>query len=327
MTFSELYQRYAKDWLIVDSYRKRGLFYRHLLSLPVQWRRNRYKGRILKLVEQKGDFPVLEEAGDPDLVVSLTSFPFRMPRLHLVVRSILMQEYLPGRILLTLSSDEFPGGISSLPKELTDLIPNGLEIAFIGGNIRAHNKYYRAFECYSDKAVVTLDDDCVYPPDIVGRLMKLHARFPKAVCANKHAEVQWDENGFYSYRQWGRAYPAEPEERLTYAALGYGGVLYPPHIYDSTILDSALFRKLAPLADDLWLKAVQIKLGIKVAVSGQPFYHPVVIPGTQKVKLMSANVGGNKNDEQLHNLNSHFGLLDILRRECGPVHVTGVEKR
>lgn len=65
-------------------------------------------------------------------------------------------------------------------------------------------------------------------------------------------------------------------------------------------------------ADDLWLKAVEMVEGIEVVSGGEFFVHPVMVPKSQKVRLMKSNISGGGNDEQWGNLDRYFGLSGIL---------------
>lgn len=69
---------------------------------------------------------------------------------------------------------------------------------------------------------------------------------------------------------------------------------------------------LAPTADDLWLKAVELDCGIDVACGGF-FPKPVTIKSSQKVSLRSVNKGAmNMNDVQWKALDDHFNLKDKI---------------
>ena len=312
MNFFAAYERYCTYWLTVEEFRRRNFLYKHLFSLPYQWIRMHYAKRVEKLIDEETDFPLLQEQGDPNVVVSLTTFPFRVTSLHLVIKSLLKQDFLPGKIFLCLSEQEFPEKLDSLPAKLKELIPYGLEIDFIPGNIRSHKKYFAAFKKFSDKIVITVDDDLVYQRDTLSCLMKLHKLFPTAVCANRVREILIKNRAFFSYSKWGRPVPAQDTESGMYVAIGYTGVLYPPHVYDDSIFDHETFLRLAPLADDLWLKAIQIKNGVKVATGSGLFIHPVTITNTQKITLRRYNDGQKKNDVQWNQLDQHFGLMKTL---------------
>ena len=317
--FNKYYDTYNKYWYQVWRFRQKNFLYYNLFSLPGQWKRNSALKKAIALVEKETDFPDIRVMGDQDMIVSLTSFPARIGNLHMVIKSVLLQDYLPGKICLWLTDDEFPQGRESLPEELLALTKYGLEIEFVPGNIRSHNKYYHAFERYPDKTVVTVDDDCIYPLDLISRLVALRGRYPGAVCANDGKDILWDEDGLFPYSKGGLFFTSSFES-MTLIALGYGGVLYPPGSRGDAVLDREALWRLAPTADDLWLKAAQIASGAKVAISGELFIHPMMLPGSQKVRLANQNIGGGRNDEQWKKLDEHFGLYDVLRKEYGPVY-------
>jgi hypothetical protein len=213
---------------------------------------------------------------------------------------------------LCLTEQEFPAGFDSLPEELKQLVPHGVEIAFVAGNMRSHNKYFEAFKRFPNKIVITVDDDFLYPKDTISRLMRLHRIFPSAVCANRVREMAVKDGTFLVYPRWKRLVPERDAESNMYVALGWAGVLYPPRVYDDTIFDADTFQRIAPLADDLWLKAVQLKNGIQVAVAKGFFVHPIELSATQKISLNHLNDRQKKNDEQWRRLDEHFGLFGII---------------
>ena len=257
--------------------------------MPYQWRRNKYARKVFEAMSEESVFPVLAQSGNPGLVVSLTSFPLRISTLHLVIKSILKQDTLPERICLCLSEQEFPGRDVDLPNELTDLVPYGLEIAFVSYNLRPHNKYYYAFDKYPDKTIVTMDDDYIYGPDTISRLVRIHEKFSQAVCTNRTRRVLVCGDGFATYGKWSIVKSDDIIKDKSLIALGFGGVLYPPGSHDADFLDVTLSQRLAPRADDLWLKALELKKGIDVATGGGRFPQPVVIPRSQKEALNKGN--------------------------------------
>jgi hypothetical protein len=312
MDYYSAYDRYCANWLTVERFRRKNFIYKHLLSLPYQWAKRYCAKRAIHLLGEEKNFPVLHKSGNPEIIVSLTSFPFRISSLHLVVKSLLRQEMLPGKILICLAKDEFPKGLDSLPAELKQLIPHGIEIVFTENNLRSHNKYFTAFQRFPDKIVITVDDDFLYQKDTISRLMRLHRLFPSAVCANRVWTVGMQNGEFTTCKKWARLIPEQDSESAEYVALGWTGVLYPPHIFDNTIFDAELLQRIAPLADDLWLKAVQLKNGVKVAVAKGFFVHPIELSHTQKISLNHLNDKQHKNDEQWRQLDEHFGLKKLV---------------
>lgn len=244
------------------------------------------------------------------VIVSLTSFPARMSQLPLTLDSIMRQRALPDKIVLVLTQEEFPGGLECVPEPVRRMTDWGVEIVFLPYNLKCHNKYLYAVRRYPDAAVVTVDDDSLYARDTVSRLLDLHKKWPGAVCANRAARIDMGEH-FGHYKSWERLHgPTGPSDLVV--ALGFAGVLYPPHCMDEGFFDEGLIRELSPTADDLWLKANEIRSGIPV-VCGEYFCKPVTIKTAQKVSLRSVNKGAqNRNDSQWEALDGHFHLRERL---------------
>ena len=69
--------------------------------------------------------------------------------------------------------------------------------------------------------------------------------------------------------------------------------------------------KLCLFADDVWLKAVEIKAGKKVyAIPATKTKYVVGIWGSEQVALNHSNVGENKNDQFIKNVFSYFNLTE-----------------
>lgn len=249
------------------------------------------------------------------LVLSLTTIPSRIDGLWIVLESIFRQDVMPDRVVLTLSELEFPGGVDSLPESVRDFIRHGLEIVFLPDDVKCHKKYFHTLKSCADSCVITIDDDCWYPRDTIGRLVKIHSMYPDCVVANFVRII--DRENFYDYQSWKRA-KTLVSSRADALAIGAGGVMYPAHfaqscqVHGCDIFDMELFGRLAPFADDLWLKANEVSSGIKVA-GGGPFTKPLTIPGSQKVALRKLNKGAeNRNDAQWRALDEHFQLRNRI---------------
>lgn len=250
------------------------------------------------------------------IIVSLTSFPARMTQLPLTLDSIMRQRALPDKIVLALTREEFPGGLESVPEPVRRMTDWGVEIVFLPYNLKCHNKYLYARRRYPDAVVITVDDDSLYARDTVSRLLSLHEKWPGAVCANRAARIDMGEN-FGHYKSWERLHgPAGPSDLIV--ALGFAGALYPPHCMDDGFFDESLIRELSPTADDLWLKANEIRAGIPVAC-GEYFCKPVTIKTSQRVSLRSVNKGAqNRNDAQWSALDRHFRIRERLEGSAKP---------
>ena len=72
-----------------------------------------------------------------DLVVSLTSFPVRIGKLHRVIRGLLAQSLQPRKIVLYLSLEEFPDRACQRAHGAEN---DRFEIRFVEGNLRPYKK-------------------------------------------------------------------------------------------------------------------------------------------------------------------------------------------
>lgn len=257
--------------------------------------------RILKIYPSK-----LPEQSN--IIVSLTSFPKRINDVWIVIDSIFHQKLLPRKIILYLTEEEFPEQKKELPTRLLKYEKLGLEICFRKYNLKPHNKYFYALQEYKDCCVITIDDDIYYHDNLLSNLYNLHCQYPACVCANTIDIITFNQNGEFSpYNTWKRPNSSQ-EPSLYNLALGYNGVLYPPHVFSSNgVFNIENIKLLSLNADDLWLKAHQIKGNIRV-VCGNFFCSGILIGGSQATSLMSTNCGNNENDIQWKNLCTFYKI-------------------
>ncbi|MBR1926776.1 MAG: glycosyltransferase [Bacteroidales bacterium] len=253
-------------------------------------------------------FPPL--SGDSGgVIVSLTTFPARIGKLWVVLQSLFRQTVRPDKIVVVLTEDEFPGGVSSLPSSLDPFLDLGVEVVFRPYNLKCHNKYEYSLRTFPEAVVITVDDDCYYRSDTIERLLTLHDKYPGSVCCDIAAVI--DPDHFFDYSCWRKSSSASAPGHLN-VALGFAGVLYPPGLPVERFCDKDLAMGMAPTADDLWLKAVEIDCGVKVAC-GDFFPKPVTIKSSQKISLRKVNKGSaHRNDSQWMALDDHFHLRDKI---------------
>ena len=242
-----------------------------------------------------------ELPSDAGFVVSLTSFPPRMGTLWMVVDLLMRQTLRPAEIVLNLFEGDFPNGLADIPESLRPYMDLGLRIHFVSENLRSHLKYHYTFireAAGLRRPVITVDDDLFYPLDAFERLMGLHVSNPGCICANTARRITRLPSGAAKpYREWEDVLYAEPasDDKI---ALGFGGVLYPAEFYcraENILLDRKKVVDLCLKADDLWLKACEMRDGFKV-VCGEYFPLPVDIPSSQQISLSRQNVGESAND-------------------------------
>lgn len=196
------------------------------------------------------------------IIVSLTSYPARYGKLHLVIESLLKQKLKANQIVLYL----YEGEANGLPTELLRLQSKRFRIVKVPENIRPHKKYYYAFQDYPHDLIITVDDDVMYPDDLVQNLYQKHLQFRDAVICGRCRKPVFSESGKrLPYNSW-PLYKKEDQPELSLVATGVGGVLYTPRLLDQRVLDLSSLKELALNQDDLWLKTMELLKGTKTVL-------------------------------------------------------------
>ena len=244
-----------------------------------------------------------------DLIVSFTSFSKRIKYCAYVVESILAQKTQPEKIVLWLSKSEFLD--KELPKNLKKLKNRGLEIEFVEEDLGPHTKYFYAFKKYSEKTIITVDDDIIYPKDMIGDLLnKFYATDQKYIVASLAREIKINNDKLTKYNEWNHNYNHKYASHLN-LALGVYGVLYPPKSLYSDWSNTKLIKLLSYKADDIWLKFMELINNKKVISLNKSIKRFRSIIFSQSVSLSSQNVLNSRNDEYIQKLLNHYNELNI----------------
>lgn len=231
---------------------------------------------------------------DDTLIVSLTSYPARISKLWMVIKTLLNQKLVDNyKVILWLSENQFPKGLDSLPKSLTNLIEKGLDVRFVSDDLKSHKKYYYAFKEYPNNIVVTVDDDVLYSPILLRTLLDAHDKYSDCVICNRGIKINKEK----SYRNWGKV----DNFMIPVSSImptGIGGVLYPPHCYNNNIFDIEAIKSTCINGDDLWLNFMCRLNGTKVVHTGVRFGFITVL-SSQETALCKENVNHDKNDIQI----------------------------
>lgn len=240
-----------------------------------------------------------------ELIVSLTSFPDRIPLLKYCLESILTQTMKPNRIVLWLAREQFPLEKKELPPEILSMQSRGLEISFCD-DLRSHKKYYYTMAENPNACVITLDDDIFYPENTIEELYNAHVKNPGLICANRGHLINSDEGRILEYSKWIHAYKGKNYDVFKICPTGVGGVLYPPNCLSDEVFNKEDIKKLCLKADDLWLKIMSLRKGTGCILTEGCYNRFFVVPDSQKVALNTDNVAGNMNDLQLKNILSKY---------------------
>ncbi|WP_250865918.1 class I SAM-dependent methyltransferase [Caballeronia sp. INSB1] len=234
------------------------------------------------------------------LVVSVTSYAVRFPTLELTLRRILQQSVVPDETVLWIS----PRDAEHLPSSVIELQRCGLSIQ-ITKDIRSYKKIIPALKQYPESFIITLDDDQIYPLDVLEPLIANYRSPTEVLCRRAH-RIKFDERGApLPYMQWQHEHQ-ENDDCPDLFATGVCGILYPPHVLPPETLDEAKFLQLAPHADDIWLYWMARLANRNIRLVGRPWQN-VMWPGAETSSLMNFNWNGG-NDTQIAAMVEHFGV-------------------
>lgn len=222
-----------------------------------------------------------------NVIVSLTSYPARLNKIHLVIRSLLHQKIRAETIILYLGTDSKE---SDLPNKLLKLKKYGFVIKMGYPDIKPHKKYFFAMQEYSKKTVITVDDDLIYDDNLIKDLTECQKKYPGCVCARRVNLITKNSmNQVNKYKDWKWEYTKITEPSYSLLATGCGGILYPAGILPSETFDIENIKKYCLNTDDIWLKFMELEKGIKVVFSNSKTVHPLTIRHSQESSLMQSN--------------------------------------
>ena len=239
------------------------------------------------------------------LTVSLTSIPVRISKLWIVVESILRQTHNVNRIVLYLSTINFPHKENDLPSSLLKLKRHGLEIYFYDEDLRSYKKFYYAFQDPLNSIVITIDDDIIYPSDMVEKLINKHQEYPNSIIARYAHHVDLN----IPYNQWDNVFLTNPSNSIFFGS--GGGTLFPIVHFHKDFFRKDLFNSLCKYADDIWLNIFIRLSGFNVYLLNGESTHILNIQTFNDKRLTAINCGNNQNDVQLHK------VMDYLSQEYG----------
>ena len=242
------------------------------------------------------------------IIVSLTSYPKRFSTLHICLKSLLNQGLKPDRIILYLTSDI---QLNQIPVKILDLQKKGLEIKCICEDLKPHKKYFYAMQEFRDAAIITVDDDVIYPCDTIKSLMENFKKHPECISARRVHLISYDINHHaLPYNLWKFEFSSIKKPSFELLATGVGGVLYPPHIFDpnKSYFNIQNIQQNALNADDIWLKFCEMEENIPVSAVPCKRRHPYKIdaPALAETGLENDNRLKNRNDEIIQSCEKFF---------------------
>lgn len=244
------------------------------------------------------------------VIVSLTTYNKRIYDVYLAIESIMQQTVKPSKIILWLDEKEFTS--DNIPHSLILQQKRGLEIKFCA-NIKSYKKLIPTLKNYSNDIIITIDDDVMYPFDLVERLLKGYYTDPKCIYFTRGHKIRLNEEGLpLPYREWyidaignQNECPFAKDLRgydILSFPTGIGGILYPPNSLNHEVINEDVFMEICPNADDVWFKVMSLMNGTysRQVYIDKPFYKKfLVIQDGQEIALNKSNFKNNGNDAQI----------------------------
>ena len=258
-----------------------------------------------------------KQSVQPEVVVSMTSFPQAIPYAIKAIQSILNGTVLPDRLVLYLYFPQF--GEAGIPDELVRLSKENsiFEIRNYDRDLRSYLKLIPALADFPEAVIVTVDDDIDYHPDMLRDLLAMYATNPRAIWAHRvrHIKLGKPYDRWTKYR-WYHFLTRRIHRGFLNIQTGVGGVLYPPHSLREDMLDVELFTRTAPSTDDIWFWAAAVLNGFPVIPV--PFGHnkPKGLNKPKHLSLKTVNFKGNT-DRNTMALNAIAKLFPEIKKVLG----------
>ena len=115
------------------------------------------------------------------IIVTLTSWKKRIVNVPTVIKSILNQSIKPDKIILNLSSEEFAGKERDLPKNVLIFFEENkdvCELFWLYKNSKVWKKTLPTLRRYPEEIIINIDDDFIYPVDMIENLFSGHLANP-----------------------------------------------------------------------------------------------------------------------------------------------------
>lgn len=245
-----------------------------------------------------------------EIVISLTSHGERIGKVHLAIESLMCQTLKADRIVLCLHEGERQRFEASTALQRQQA--RGLEVLYCPRDLGPYTKYFYTMQRYPESLVITVDDDMLYPIDMVQKLYAAYCEQPDVIHCHRAHRMRRRCGKLLPYKRWDWN-TSSNEASLDIFPTGVGGVLYFPGSLHPDAFSAKLFAELSPSADDVWLKAMSMLQG--TPCHALPRYMPWVarfatISGSQSIALKRSNKNpAFGNDACLARTLSWYGLI------------------
>lgn len=253
------------------------------------------------------------------IIISITTIDSRISHIHLVINSLLNQDFPRDayEVRLHLSKEPYliDKGCSKITHNLVSLQrknPDRFFIKFVK-NTGPYRKfipvmdemYGQPLNQFCNTLIVTADDDTAYPPWWLWQLYESYLKH-RCVIGFRGRVMGFQNEKLIPYRKWQKKITENPS--MLNVPTGKDGVLYSPlHLYP-TVRDIDAAKHYAPKADDLWLKAHTLLAGVPSFILNDTLIQEFssVTEGEPEVSLYQTFNKHGGNDDALANIEKYL---------------------
>lgn len=234
-----------------------------------------------------------------DCIISLTTIPSRLPLIGLTLKSLMRQRLAPARIVLNLPRFSRRENVAyAVPAFLEGL--RSLAIRWCEDMGPATKLLPALQDEAADTRIIVVDDDRVYPPNLVGDLVSAAGATPDTAFSMRGWIVPADltDRETTLWSKFGNVPPAPVRARRISAPtrvdiiMGVSGYLVQPSFFDlAGVMDYADAPREAFFVDDVWVSA-HLKVPRFVLPARHVSYQPKYLKGAyDRTALASINRG------------------------------------
>ncbi|EGR0130527.1 glycosyl transferase [Vibrio vulnificus] len=263
-----------------------------------------HREQILNDMAINDEGPSLIKDGG-NILISLTTYSYRIYDVHLVIESLGLQSLKASKIVLWLDQNEY--NEDTIPIVLKNQIKRGLTIRFCE-NLKSYKKLVPTILEYPNFDVITVDDDYIYPFDMVEVLYQTSLSHPSCIVTNFAHVIKYKNDSIDSYKNWD-LYTECDKPGFDIFPVGAGGIYYPARSLHELVTENRLFQSLAPNADDVWFKFMSIANNVLCVKTSSRFNYRskfILIERNQHMGLYLSNLDGNENDEQVSRVTEYL---------------------
>jgi hypothetical protein len=135
------------------------------------------KSMIDFICEPDGDTYTGDTSG---IIITMTSWPKRIKNVEKTLKTILENSVLPEKIIVNLSTEEFPGKESNLPSGLILLAQKNpmIEFHWLKHNTTVWKKIIPTIIRFKNANVICIDDDRLYPKNFIATFKEAASKYP-----------------------------------------------------------------------------------------------------------------------------------------------------